>query len=254
MTLLFNAAKETAMTRAQLAQVPTPAPVGRFHYPLPYGDYVNEIVQACEAQGFEVTHDEYAVRKDGGRFFGLIDVEPRAGEYISAREWSMQIGVRGSHDQSLPRGLSFGSHVFVCSNLCFHGDLATLHTKQTLNIRERLPRMINSAVAQLPAVAAQTQRRFDAYHAFEIKPRWGDAALVELHRRDALSGAQLTRAIREWDNPSFEAHAEDGFTAWRLLNATTQALKPAEGEGGSLELVRRRSIVATNFLDEVVGL
>lgn len=254
MTLCYNPKNEFAATRDQLALVPTPPPIGRFHRPLPYGEYVEQVIESLNVHGWEVTHDEYAVRKDGARFFGLLELAPREGEYISAKDWALQIGVRGSHDQSLPRGLTFGSRVFVCSNLCFHGDLARIETKQTLNINERLPRLINGAIGQLEHVAQHNVQRFDRYHQTDLNPRQGDAALVELHRRDALSGAQLARAIREWDNPSFEDHAEDGHNVWRLFNAATEALKPGKSESGNLDLVRRRSVRLTSFLDEVVGL
>nr|MBS0019438.1 hypothetical protein [Gammaproteobacteria bacterium] len=48
------------------------------------------------------------------------------------------VGLRGSYDQTLPRGLAVGSRVFVCDNLAFSGEV-TIKTKQTTFIGQRLP-------------------------------------------------------------------------------------------------------------------
>jgi hypothetical protein len=143
--------------------------------------------------------------------------------------------------------------VLVCSNLCFHGDLGVFSTRQTLNVWDRLPGLVESALQRLPQLAERNERRFDRYRMFEIKPRHGDAALVELRRRGAFSTAQLGRAIQEWDEPTHEEHAEDGHTLWRLFNASTEALKPT-GERVNHDLVRQRSERVSAFLDEVSDL
>jgi hypothetical protein len=114
--------------------------------------------------------------------------------------------------------------------------------------------MVDTATAALPQMAEREARRIDSYKLFDMKPRWGDAALVELHRRQAMSGAQLTRAINEWDTPTYEEHAEDGFTAWRLLNAVTEAQKPTGDRAANMDTVRQRTAITAGFLDEVVGL
>ncbi|MGL4566355.1 MAG: hypothetical protein ACRCVD_13765, partial [Halioglobus sp.] len=88
----------------------------------------------------------------------------------------------------------------------------------------------------------------DAYKAFKMQPRWGDAALVELYRREALTSAQLGRAVDEWAAPSFEEHGEDGFNAWRLLNAVTQAQKPS-GDQVNMDLIRQRTSTAVAWMD-----
>lgn len=253
MSLLYNPSNESLRTREQLHSLPLPAALGRFHRPVEFGAFADLVAHRMDRAGFEIREEEYAVSKDGNRMFGLMEVAPLEGEYISARDWSLQIGLRGSHDQSIPRALTLGSRVMVCSNLCFHGDLGVFATRQTTNVWDRLPGLVEAALSRLPEMATRNQARFDAYRARELRPRHGDAALVELHRRGALSAAQLGRAIQEWDTPSHEEHAEDGHNVWRLFNASTEALKPT-GERVNHDLVRARSETVSTFLDEVVGL
>jgi hypothetical protein len=251
---MYNSANEIRVTNAAaLAQFATPAPMGRFHRTTPFVDFATLVEDRVSRSGFEIASSEYAVSKDGDKMFGIIELAPLEGELITAAEWRMQIGVRGSHDQSLPMGLTMGSRVMVCSNLAFSGALGNWHTKNTTEIQQRLPVIVADAVSRLPAMIQQEGARRDAYHLRELKPRHGDAALVEVYRRGGFTSAQLTTAIDQWHEPAHDDHAQDGFTVWRAFNAATQALKPT-GANNNMNAVRERSMIATKFFDEVVGL
>lgn len=241
---------DQVMTAEELSMVPTPAPIGRFHQPVGFGDFLELVKHRLDRSGIQVTAEEYVTTADNQTFFGAMSINVDGFDRDGVE---LTLGIRGSHNQKVPRGICLGNRVIVCSNLMFNGDLANMSTKQTTNIWSRLPAMTDRAVAALPAMAERESHRIDSYKLFEMKPRWGDAALVEMHRRDAMSGAQLARAIDEWDNPTYEEHAEDGFTAWRLLNAVTEAQKPS-GSNCNMDTVRQRTAVAAGFLDDVVGL
>jgi hypothetical protein len=248
---LMYAPQDNIMTAQQLGDVITPAPMGRFHQPVPFGSFLDLVKHRLERAGIEVTHEEYVTTADNQTFFGQMTINVGGVELDGAE---LTLGIRGSHNQKVPRGICLGNRVIVCSNLMFNGDLATMTTKQTTNVMRRLPAMVDSAVSRIPDAARNERNRQDAYRQFEMRPRWGDAALVEMHRRGAMSGAQLTRAINEWDQPSHEEHAEDGFNAWRLLNAVTEAQKPQPDRAANMETVRQRTIIASTFIDEVVGI
>lgn len=253
MALLYSRINEALYTRDALRLLPTPVPQGRYHHPLPFGEYADFVADSLEREGFGIVKEEYAVNKANDKMFGLMEVAPLEGELIRAKDWTVQVGIRGSHDQSIPRGLTLGSRVLVCSNLCFHGSLGTFKTKQTTAIMQRLPAMIRRAVSLIPQMAKEQERHFEAYKNLELSPRQGDAALVELYRRDAFTSGQLARAIAEWDNPSYADHGELGYTGWRLLNASTEALKPT-GERVNYETIRERSEKVSRFIAEAAGL
>lgn len=253
MGLMYNTQNDRPINRNQLAMIPTPEGLGRFHHPYPFGTFVDDVEGALDRVGIEVRSQEYAVTKDHQRMFGIMEIgskRPLEGELITSDEWSLLVGLRGSHDQKVQRGLVIGSSVLVCSNLCFHGNVGNIHTKQTTYIETRLPGLIRSAVEHIPQLAHRQERVYDAYHNHELKPRAGDAALVEIYRRDGLSSAQLGRAIDEWHEPSFDKHEEEGFNVWRLMQATTQALKPT-GANMNMETIAQRTGIATTFMDEV---
>lgn len=242
-----------AINRTDLNAVLPEHALGARHYPLPYGEYVDQVQESIEHHGYRIKEEQYGVLRDGGQFFGLMEIAPIEGEYIPANEYGLMVGLRGSYDQSLPRGLALGSHVFVCDNLAFSGEV-NFHTKQTLNIQRRLPRLIGGAVNQLVDMAGIQENRFKAYKEQEMKPRWGDAAIVECVRRKVINPSQVGKVIEEWDTPSHEEHLNDGRrTLWTFHNAITEAIKP-NGERPAVLLNQPRTIRMTKFLDEVAGL
>jgi len=248
MSLMYNTATDNLVTRAQLQEIPTPAPRGAYHQPVPFFDYVELVDTHLKNNGIQLLKEEYCVSKDNEKFFGMAELKPLEGELITAKDWALTLGLRGSHDMSIPRGLTLGTSVMVCSNLCFHGDLGTFTTKQTINIWERLPQLVREAVSRIPQLAQEQQHTFDSLKNFQLQPRHGDAALVEIHRRGGFTSAELGVAIKEWDRPTYEEHSQDGYTAWRLLNASTQAIKP-RGERVNMELVRQRTMIASDFIN-----
>ncbi len=252
MSLLYSQANTS---RANLAHIPTPAGMGRFHHPYPFADYVDDVEEALDRVGFTVQAQEFEVDPSHQRFFGALEIAPRSDAHYGPGDagYSLLVGVRGSHDQSIPRGLVLGSRVFVCSNLAFSGNIGSLTTKQTTYIARRLPRLINETVARIPALAEAQDRKFEAYQAYEFSnPRAGDAALVEIFRQGGLSAAQLGKAVREWDQPSYAEHAEHGHSAWQLFNAVTEALKPG-GERVNHNLIAQRTEIADRFLSNLCG-
>ena len=249
MGLLYNAENETIMPRSSLHALPLPTARGRFHKPVPFGEFADLVGDSLESNGFAIKKEEYAVAKDNNRFFGLMEIALE-GEYLPAERNSWLVGLRGSHDQRIPRGITIGSRVIVCSNLCFHGDLGVISTKQTTRIMDRLPRMVDDAISVLPARLRRKQDEFDRLQKIEITPNQGDSLLVGIYRAKGFNPHQLSVAIDEWHEPSYNEHKADGWTAWRLLQASTEALKPS-GNRVNHDLIRQRSQVIDTVFERL---
>lgn len=141
--------------------------------------------------------------------------------------------------------------MLVCSNLCFHGDLGIFQTRQTTNVADRLPDLIRGAIRKLPEQARKLVANFDRYRETKVGPGYGNQALVDIYRHNGFTPNQLARAIDEWHEPSFDKHREMGWSAWRLFNAATQALKPT-GTSGSPIILQQRSQVVHKRLEATV--
>jgi len=271
MSLLYSHEGNPHLTLAQLGQIPTPQGEGRFHRPYPFHTYVEDVESALDRVGFDVLERDLEVTKDQNRFFGALAIAPRNGSPVVTVEntdgdsgiqqyrqndagYELLVGLRGAHDQSLKREMVLGDKIFVCSNLAFSGTIGSIATKQTTNIHRRLPGLISSAVALIPELAEQRADQFEAYKKYQFSnPRGGDAALVEIFRQGGLSGAQLAKAILEWDHPTYKEHAEFGKSAWLLRNSVTQALKPV-GKNINHNLIADRTQIVDRFLSNLVGL
>lgn len=247
-----------AVSRNDLAALPIPAAMGPRHKIRPFEDDVAMITDFMSTVGLKIKDEAFGVKfnKDNSptQFFGVMEVAPANvldGEFIPA-EFGTMIGLRGSYDESLPRGLAVGSRVFVCDNLAFSGEVK-FQTRQTTNIDKRMPALLRSAVGQIPDLFHAQQARFDRYRCVELKPRWGDAAPIELLRRDVLNVHTIGTAMREWDKPTHPEHMATGRTVWTFHNAITEAIKPPGGRANVLPAWTRTTKL-TKFLDEVVDM
>jgi hypothetical protein len=240
------------MTRNQIKGLPLPPAIGARHNPIPYGSYIDCGEEALDKAGMSITQEEHIIGHHGDRYFGLMEVTAKEGQLITSDEWKLLVGLRGSHDQSTPRGLCLGRQVLVCSNLCFGGDIANMQTKQTLNVLDRLPGLIYNAVQQIPELAEREYHRVENMKDFEMPQRVGDAALVELLRRGAITTGQISRAAQEWVEPCHPEFAENGFNLFRLEQAVTEAIKPT-GASSNIFTATRRTQIASEFFDSFIG-
>lgn len=244
-----------AMTRNELAVLPMPQAQGPRHAIRPFIDDVNLVHDFMGTEGIHIEDEAYGVLRDPDgvprRFFGVI--QARLGDLDGRDGYGLMIGLRGSYDQSLSRALAVGSRVFVCDNLAFSGEV-DIRTKQTTHIGNRIPGMLQAAVGQIPHLASLQSQRFDAYRNHEITRQTGDALLTDLVRHKALAPSHLGHALAEWDDPSHEEHAEQGYSLWRLHNAVTQAIKPANPERTAIPTTWHRTRVMTDILDDYTGI
>lgn len=246
MTQLMYAPTDKLTPRSQLNLIPTPAPMGRSHYPYPFHTYVDQVEESLQFHGFDIQAEEYVVTADHQQFFGLMEIAGHGWntDVVADKGWTVQVGVRGSHNQTLPRGLLLGSQVLVCSNLCFHGNIGQFKTKQTTEIAARLPFLIRECLMHIPDMVEEQDRAFDRMKEVEIGDSDARAALVTLLDRNGLSAPQLAKARQEWLKPSFDHGADP--SVWKFFNACTQALKPG-GANVNMALVEQRSQVVSDY-------
>lgn len=245
--LIYNSDTDIKVTRDDMRHLQTPASLGKHHQPYSFGDFSNVVCDEIVKAGFVIDAEEFAITKDQSKLFGLVHVShPSKVQALSTNTllgWSQLVGLRGSHDQSISRGLAIGSRVMVCSNLCFHGELGNWHSKQTTNLVDRLPSMVADAVTGLGKANRTLTVDFDNFNLAEVKRDQGDAILLDIFRSGGFSPSQLGRAITDWDNCSVQQHTANGRTLWWLFNSATQALKPTGRNVNHGDLQHRSTIV-----------
>lgn len=251
-----------AINRAALSALPVPAAKGPRHCVRPFVEDVELVETFLNRNGFVIADEAFGVKTDAknlpSQFFGSLEIKPKVleGEYIPAageKDFALTVGIRGSYDQTLPRGLAVGSRVFVCDNLAFSGEVS-VYSKQTTNIGARIGGLLESAVARIPVLAEAQTKRFDAYRNYSLSKLKGDAILIECVRKGILNPSDIGKAIAEWDEPSHPEHGAEGKTVWTLFNAVTEAIKPSNPERPHILSAWTRTIPLTEYLDKGIGL
>ncbi len=242
------------LPRAELANVPVPAAT-RSYQPLPYPDFVNIVEDQLANIGFRFGEQAYAVNKmkadpktgrlmdnvKGTKFFGIAELLSGNENELNA----LVVGLRSSLDMSLAPSIAFGADCFVCDNLSFTGEIV-IKRKQTTYGRIELPGMIAEAVKSVSGMRDNQNRRFEHYQETTIQTNKAGAIICEMYRRGIVNTSRIGKVIEQWDEP---AHDFGGRTAWRLFNATTEALK-----GSPVFDMAPRTIGLQSLLDEATDL
>ena len=284
--LLYSSETDQLVTRQDMRHIPVPPPMGSRHHPYSFADFADNTVSAIERAGYSITGEEFAVQKDRMRMFGILkvsnapnhvpaqnldgyapDVSPAVPTLASSENvpaiitdkelykprWDLVIGVRGSNDRSISRGLVLGTRVMVCSNLCFSGDLGDWSKKQTTNVEANMPDTIRRAVDQLDRKNEELTVNFDSFNAAQVNRDDGDRILMDILRGGGFSASQFERAVEHWDKlpADLEEHSANGRTLWWLFNACTHGLKPTGRNSNHNDKAHQSAIIYNKLVAAV---
>jgi len=230
---LHCGADEVARTDLGLIELPEKT---RTYHPIGHDTLVNLVEDKLMDVGFRFGAEAHSLTKDGGRYFGLVEL--LCGQ--ENEQHAMVIGIRNSIDKSFPASLAFGSQVFVCDNLAFTGEIKVTR-KHTTNIMRDLPNLVGAAVSNTKMMKANQELRFECYQNAKIDSRTADHLMIEMLRHGAINTARVEKVVTQWDEP---AHDFGGRTVWRLFNAVTEVMKEVP-----LHDVPPRTIILQSILD-----
>ncbi len=184
------------------------------HVPVAHHEIVELMRYTLGFYGHEIVEEHHAVTPDGARYFGMLSLRGPYGDYTDL------LGLRNSHDKSLPIGIAFGSRVFVCDNLAFIGD-HVIRRKHTVKAKRELPGLLSEIVAPLQHQRILQNQKLIAYQHAALTDEAADHAIMTMHRRDIIGVQAIGHVLKAYDEPP---HDWGSKTAWRLFNATTFAL------------------------------
>lgn len=213
--LLHCGAKEVSYE--DVCAVETPAMTAT-HVPIPHDFILNQTVEALLANNCHTEDWQYALNHQGAQMFAMARVVGS-----ERTDHDQVIAVRNAHDKVYKASLVGGSRVFCCDNLAFSGEIQ-VGRKHTPGILEQLPDLIHEAASHVAGVSDLMEARVDKYKDVGVDQGAGEQYIVEMARRRILPDFNaLLRCISAWDEPEHEEFQD--WTAWRLFNAATQALK-----------------------------
>jgi hypothetical protein len=212
MTLMLHAGASPVSYDA-LRAVNTPAPTDT-HVPVPHHEIVELMRFTLGFHQHEIAEEHHAVTEDGARYFGIMCLRSPHGDYTD------MLGLRNSHDKSLPIGIAFGSRVFVCDNLAFSAD-HVIRRKHTVRAKRELPALLADIIQPLKVQRQAQNERLLAYKGATLSDAQADHAIMTMYRKDVIGVQAIGHVLKAYDEPP---HDWGDRTAWRLFNAATFAL------------------------------
>ena len=228
------------VVRADLANVPVPAATASYN-PVGHGAFVDVVETQLARIGYAMSEAAYGLTRDGARMFAYARL---SGIDALGDGFGLTVGLRSSLDKSMAPAIAFGSHVFVCDNMAFTGEIQ-ISRKQTTYIARDLPALVYDAVQRVRPMAHNQARRFDMYKAAPLSVRDADHAIIEMLRGGIVNTSRVEKVVAEFDEPSYD---HGNRSVWRLFNATTEALKDAP-----IAEIPRRTIALHSLCDDMVG-
>lgn len=213
MSLMLHAGAEP-VEHSALAAIPVPEAT-ESHVPIPHHDFLDFVTMALQIKGHEIVSQEFGVTSDGMRFFGVLQLASKYGDYIDV------VGLRNSNDKAFPVGVSYGSQVFVCDNLAFVGD-NVVKRRHTAKLLRDLPGLVMEMIAPLADEREKQHQTIALYKDTDIGPQVADHIFVEAFRNGVLPWAHIQRALTEWENPTYDDFAMRN--AWSIFNAITHCM------------------------------
>lgn len=208
------------VTREELQRYTAPANTAT-HHPVPYFAMATQVLDVADSliipQGYTLMHEKYEVREDGSQMFGVLTWSDG-----TRTDMGFAVGIRNSYDKSIAAGLCMGASVFVCSNLCFAGDI-TVMRKNTGDSIADIKKSVLLAMYDCQPLYKDITARLDAYKEIAIDESKRDYIFGHAFTHGILAPQQLTEAWREWNDPT---HPElGGNNAYALYQAMNTPLK-----------------------------
>lgn len=180
--------------------------------PYHHRDIISVVKQSAQAIGLDIMKSEYALAQNGQQMFGVYDLSQGTSEL----SWS--IGIRNSMNKSLSIGITAGTRVFVCDNLCFSGEfLAFRKHTSALDIDELAFLAYRSMKQVIPLL-----RSFQAWHQglrnIPLARTDAKILLVEIMTNDVIPPSKFNTF-----NDLFAKVYDD--TMWGFHEAVTDVLR-----------------------------
>ncbi|KAF0242485.1 MAG: hypothetical protein FD167_3870 [bacterium] len=204
------------ITRQQLALIPTPLAT-KTYKPISHIKIVEALVETLSFRHISVVHDEYAISKDGGKCFGLLELSE---EFTGCR---FALGIRNSHDKSLRLAMVVGLRVLICSNLAFQGDFVPIKVKHSQKLE--LSECVSIGVDRMQRNFKPLQNQVEKWKGEFVSNDEARSIMFEalVDKKLPLPITLLPLVHKHYFKPEHEEFKDPSL--WALANAFTSSFK-----------------------------
>ena len=204
-------------------------PRGPHHAPVSSADVLLKFREKAANLGIRLVKETGALKRDGGRYMYLAEVEDAA-----RPDYALTVGFRQSSDTSMSFAGIAGVSVFICSNGCCNALIKPSKMRHTIgNVRDnlidgRIDTVFSRFLEDKEDIIGQielmksTPLTNDIVTRFikEANGHWENFPEGPKFIKNPLIGStNLCRILEELENPSLNSH-DDG-SVFRLHNAVT---------------------------------
>ena len=141
------------VSEAEVMAIEAPEYTDTWH-PTSHAEVITALDKAVDGHGLAIKSKNYTVAADGAKLFGTWAID--SGH--SDRDW--MFGFRNSTDKSMALGMTAGTNILVCANMCFSGDYIAFRKHTSGLNRSQLTWMADKAIE----VTIQKSIAFDDWH------------------------------------------------------------------------------------------
>jgi hypothetical protein len=240
--LCLHTGETDRVTRDTLRALPLPQPLSRRHRPVPHIALVEALQDQLDRRGLAITREQLALRRDGQRLFGTMDLAWQGQEAAAADE-GLALGLRQGNDLSYAIEVVAGQRIFVCDNLAFYGEVIAVRRKHTSGLRlgeevsVGIDRYLEYVGRLVDAIATLKQR--------EIGNDEAKRAIYDVFAQRILPLRFFDDVDRAYFRPEADWTDCHPRTLWAVHNACTRAVR---------ELPMNLKLQATTRLGRLFGL
>lgn len=239
MTLL-NHCGTKRVDESVVRAVPAPEWTDTWH-PVTHGQIIESLEISCHNNELDVVDRAYSLSADGARMFGVWTLDR------GQRDMAYALGMRNSTDKSMLYGLTSGTSVFVCDNLCFSGDFLKfrMHTKGL--DEDELLRLGDEAVGDAIINMRRLASWQDGLHELWVPDNDRKALVYDMATQGVFAPGQINNYLGCLDEEMEIRRGkplDNGHSLYNMHGAATRLMR-----GWSL----LRVADATKALNQIVG-
>jgi hypothetical protein len=205
----------------EVMAVPSPEFTDSWH-PISHGEVVTALKAACDTHGIGIRSEEYSLSANGAKMFGVWELDL----LLNGTHYSL--GLRNAIDKSLGVGVTAGTKVLVCDNLCFSGDYIKFRKHTSGLDADELQTIAHDAVG---GAIIEMEKLYDwqnGLHEIYVPKNDHEAMVYDMVVEGVFSGGKINRFLQclEEERAIRKGGALDGATSlYNMHGAATRLMR-----------------------------
>jgi hypothetical protein len=211
-----------AVSRQEMASIPTPPAIGR-HVPVSHAALADSLIATAQRRGLAVRREQWGIARDDLRLYGAVDFDMPQGFRLPAGI-GPSLGVRHANDKTMSVQLTAGVRVLVCDNGALLGELEVTCRKHTsgLDLGELIGNAFDEYLLRLPDFNAV----YDRLAGDRLTENKAKSLIVDaFDRHQVMAWRHFPAVVERYFHSDEHRQQFPDRNRWGLYNAFTETFK-----------------------------